>query len=153
MENSFQKNEILTSTNKKPLGEILIESGLITASQIEIALQQQSEKDLRVGEILASHNWIKQKTADFFATQWDELIQEKQKKPLVYYFRHSGLLNEDEINSLVEEQKTQEKQVRFHRLAVERGYVKQITVDFFLSNIFNIYSFYQHPVVGFHFEI
>ena len=43
------------------------------------------------------------------------------------------------LNSVVEEQKTQEKQVRFHRLAVERGYVKQITVDFFLSNIFNIY--------------
>ena len=88
MENSFQKNENLISTNKKPLGEILIESGLITASQIEVALQQQDEKGLRIGEILASHNWIKQKTADFFATQWDELIQEKQKKPFIYYFRH-----------------------------------------------------------------
>lgn len=139
MENSFKQNENLISTNNKPLGEILIESGLITASQIEIALQQQDEKELRIGEILASHNWIKQKTADFFATHWNELIQEKQKKPLVYYFRHSGLLDEEQINSLIEEQNKQEKQVRFHRLAVERGYIKQITVDFFLSNIFNIY--------------
>jgi len=139
MKNSFQQNDNLISTNNKPLGEILIESGLITASQIEIALQQQDEKGLRIGEILASHNWIKQKTADFFATQWNELIQEKQKKPLIYYFRHSGLLDEEQINSLIEEQKKQEKQVRFHRLAVERGYIKQITVDFFLSNIFKIY--------------
>lgn len=140
MENSFKHNELIISKAKRPLGELLIEAGLITPSQIEFALQEQSGENLRIGEILASHNWIKQQTADFFVEKWTELINQKQKKPLVYYFRHAGLLEENQIAQLLQEQKQQEKSVRFHRLAVEQGYLKQITVDFFLARIFNIYN-------------
>ncbi|MDJ0596283.1 MAG: pentapeptide repeat-containing protein [Pleurocapsa sp. MO_226.B13] len=139
MENSFKKDELIISNASKPLGEILIEAGLISASQLEIALQQQQGETRRIGEILASHNWIKQQTADFFAEKWPKLLQQKQKKPLIYYFRHSGLLDEQQIAILIREQQQQEKPVRFHRLAVERGYVKQLTVDFFLANVFQIY--------------
>ena len=133
-------NELLISQANKPLGEILIEAGLITASQIEFALHQQADTDLRIGEILASHNWIEQKTADFFAEKWSKVIKQKQKKPLVYYFRHAGLLDEQQIAQIIKEQQQEEKPTRFHRLAVKKGYVKQITVDFFLANIFNIYN-------------
>ncbi len=140
MENLSNSNELLTSQANRPLGEILIEAGLITASQIEFALQVQSSSNLRVGEILASHNWIKQQTADFFAEKWANLVNQKQKKPLIYYFRSAGLLDEEQIAKLIREQKQQSKPKRFHRLAVEQGYVKQITVDFFMANIFNIYN-------------
>ena len=133
-------NELLISQANKPLGEILIEAGLITASQIEFALHQQADTDLKIGEILASHNWIKQETADFFAEKWSKVINQKQKKPLVYYFSHAGLLNEQQIAEIIKEQQLKEKPTRFHRLAVKKGYLKQITVDFFLANIFNIYS-------------
>ena len=133
-------NELLISQANKPLGEILIEAGLITASQIEFALHQQADTDLKIGEILASHNWIKQQTADFFAEKWSKVIDQKQKKPLVYYFSHAGLLNEQQIAQIMKEQQLEEKPTRFHRLAVKKGYLKQITVDFFLANIFNIYS-------------
>lgn len=139
MENSLTHNELVVSKLSKPLGEILIEAGLISANQLEIALHQQKDDNRRVGEILASHNWIQQKTADFFVEKWAGLIKQKQKKPLIYYFRHSGLLSEEQIALLLQEQKQQEKPTRFHRLAVERGYLKQLTVDFFLSSIFQIY--------------
>lgn len=139
MENSFAHDELLISRNSKPLGEILIEAGLISASQLEFALQEQQNDPRKIGEILASHRWIQQKTADFFVEKWSQLLEQKQKKPLVYYFRHSGLLDEQQISLLLEAQKQQEKPTRFHRLAVERGYIKQLTVDFFLSNIFQIY--------------
>lgn len=139
VENSFNKGELIIPKTNKPLGEILIEAGLISASQLEIALQQQQEEIRRIGEILASHNWIKQQTADFFAERWAKLLEEKPKKPLVYYLRDSGLLNENQIAAILAEQKQQKKPIRFHRLAVERGYIKQITVDFFLANIFHIY--------------
>ncbi|MEL6945166.1 MAG: low-complexity protein, partial [Bacteroidota bacterium] len=86
MQNSPDSNELLISDTKRPLGEVLIEAGLITASQIEFALQLQYNSDLRIGEILASHNWIDQKTADFFAERWNKLLKQDQKKPLVYYF-------------------------------------------------------------------
>ena len=139
MENSLSHNELVISKTNKPLGEILIEAGLISASQLELALHQQKGDSRRIGEILASHKWIKQKTADFFVDKWALLISQKQKKPLVYYFRHSGLLSEEQIRLLIQEQKQQQQPTRFHRLAVERGYLKQLTVDFFLSNIFQIY--------------
>jgi uncharacterized protein YjbI with pentapeptide repeats len=139
MENSFNNDELLISKANRPLGEILIEAGLISASQLEIALQQQASKTLRIGEILASYNWIKQQTADFFVEQWSTLLSQKQKKPLVYYFRQSGLLDENQIASILREQQQQGKSVRFHRVAVEKGYIQQITVDFFLANIFKIY--------------
>ncbi len=139
MENSLAHNELAIFKPSKPLGEVLIEAGLISASQLELALQQQKGDRRKIGEILASYNWIQQQTANFFVEEWTGLIKQKQKKPLVYYFRHSGLLNEEQISLLLEEQKQQEKPTRFHRLAVERGYIKQLTVDFFLSNIFQIY--------------
>ena len=139
MEISLSHDELPISQVSKPLGEILIEAGLISASQLELALHQQKDDNRRIGEILASYKWIEQKTADFFVEQWSFLLNQKQKKPLVYYFRHSGLLNEEQITRLLHEQKQQPKPTRFHRLAIERGYLKQLTVDFFLSNIFQIY--------------
>ncbi|MEY4519808.1 MAG: hypothetical protein RLZZ499_2408 [Cyanobacteriota bacterium] len=140
LSNSSHSNELLISKANPPLGEVLIEAGLITASQIEFALQLQSTSHLKIGEILASHNWIKQQTADFFAEQWADLLEQKQKKPLVYYFRSAGLLSEQQIAALIREQKQQAQPKRFHRLAVEQGYLKQTTVDFFLAKIFKIYN-------------
>jgi len=137
---SSDSDELFVSKANRPLGEVLIEAGLITASQIELALQLQSTSDLRIGEILASHNWIEQQTADFFVEKWENLLKQEKKQPLVYYFRTAGLLSEQQIASLIREQQQQAKPKRFHRLAVERGYLKQITVDFFLANIFKIYN-------------
>ena len=140
MQRLSNSDKKLTSKSNKPLGEVLIEAGLITANQIEFALQQQSQSKRRIGEILASHNWIKQQTANFFAEQWHDLLQQKQKKPLIYYFRQAGLLDEAQIAKLLREQQQRTKPTRFHRIAVELGYLKQITVDFFLANIFQIYN-------------
>ena len=141
MTNLSSNNLIVSPKTKRPLGAVLIEAGLISANQLEIALrQQQQESNLKIGEILASHNWIEQETADFFAEKWSKLLSKKQKRPLVYYFRKARLLNELQIQELLEEQEKLDKKIRFHRLAIERGYLKQITVDFFLAHIFKIYN-------------
>lgn len=121
---------------KKPLGQVLNEAGLISAQQIEIALQKQMQiTQMKIGEIFASQGWIKQKTADFFAEQWDELLQEKQKYPLVYYFRQAGLLDENQIKSILEQRNNSPEKVRFHHIAVQQGAIEQQTVDFFLKNL------------------
>jgi len=140
MQNFLFKNSPLPSPLKKALGEILVEAGLVSVTQIELALQEQKHKDLRIGEILASHGWIAQETVDFFADRWPQLVQEKTKKPLVYYFRQAGLLSEEQIQSIVEEQKRAKNNKRFHHLVIEKGYLKPITVEFFLVRIFKIYS-------------
>ena len=140
MQNSANRDELLISKSNRPLGETLIEAGLISASQLEFALQLQTDSKLRIGEILASHKWIKQQTADFFVEEWRNVLAQKQKKPLIYYFRQAGLLDERQIATLLREQQQRSKPTRFHRLAVEQGFLKQITVDFFLANIFEIYN-------------
>ncbi|MGD1921749.1 MAG: pentapeptide repeat-containing protein [Pleurocapsa sp.] len=126
--------------DKKPLGQILIEAGLISISQIELALQEQKEKNLRIGEILVSHNWISLETIDFFCDRWSDLIQEKQKRPIAYYFLEAGLLTRDQCEAIIRLQKLKQKKVRFHRLATEQGYLKQTTVDFFLAYLFKVHD-------------
>ena len=45
-------------SEKKPLGQLLNEAGLISAKQIEIALQEQVEiPQMKIGEILALRGW------------------------------------------------------------------------------------------------
>ena len=124
------------SSNKKPLGQLLNEAGLISAHQIEIALQEQVEiPKLRIGEIFSLRGWINQETADFFAERWEELLQEKQKRPLVYYLRRAALLNDKQINFLMELRKSNEQNVKFHQLAIKHGLLKKQTVDFFVRNL------------------
>ena len=143
MQNSLSSNSSnnsLQSPLKQALGEILVEAGLISPAQIELALQEQKHQNLKIGEILASHGWIKQETADFFAEKWVPLLQQKEKQPLVYYFREAGLLSEEQIKLIVKEQKNRKNKKRFHHLVLEKGYLKPITVEFFLISIFSVYS-------------
>ena len=144
MSNTDDKSLLFSSNLDKPLGEILVEAGLVSLAQIEIALQEQSQSNLKIGEILALHGWIKQETADFFVDKWAKLVEMDNKQPLIYYFKEAELLDAQQIATLLKEQKKQQQQhqkkIRFHNLAVERGYLKRITVDYFLASLFNIYS-------------
>ncbi len=122
-------------SDKKPLGQLLNEAGLISAKQIEIALQEQVEiPQLKIGEIFALRGWLKQETADFFVEQWDKLLQQEPKQPLVYYFRQAALLNENQIK-LILEQRNDSAKARFHHIAVQQGLIEQQTVDFFVKNL------------------
>lgn len=130
----------LNSTEKsvihKPLGELLCEAGLISAQQIEIALiEQTNNPETRIGEILAARGWIKQETADFFVEKWSTLLKQPKKQPLAYYFQESGLLDIHQIEIILDEQKQHQKKIRFHRLAVQKGWLSQQTVNFFISHL------------------
>lgn len=124
----------------KPIGEILIEAGLIPIHQLEIALEEQKHNKLKVGEILVLHGWIKQDTVEFFVEQWPQLIESTQRHPLVYYFQQAKLLTDEQVQAIARLQKLKHKKTRFHHLAVEQGYLKRSTVDYFLAHLFNIYN-------------
>ncbi len=49
----------------KRVGTCLLDAGLITLEQLDFALAEQQTQELRLGEILAHHGWVKQKTVDF----------------------------------------------------------------------------------------
>ncbi|MGF1589750.1 MAG: pentapeptide repeat-containing protein [Pleurocapsa sp.] len=123
-------------SDKKPLGQLLNEAGLISAKQIEIALQEQVEiPQMKIGEIFALRGWLKQETADFFVEQWDKLLQQEPKQPLVYYFRQAALLNENQIKLILEQRNNGSQKARFHHIAVQQGLIEQQTVDFFVKNL------------------
>jgi hypothetical protein len=118
----------------KPLGIILREADLVTPAQIEVALQDQQYYQLRLGEILALHGWVHQETADFFAEQWPKLITEPTAIYLLgEYFQLASLLNEQQIQTILQEQK--KLGLRFGAIAVLQGWLKQTTVNYFLENL------------------
>lgn len=122
------------SLKDKLLGEILEEAGLILPGQIQVALMEQTiYTELKLGEILVLHNWIEQQTADFFGEKIKIIIQETEKRKLGYYLSEAGLLGEDQINAIIEEQK--KLGVKFGALAVLKGCIKQDTLTFFLDNL------------------
>ncbi|BAY23158.1 hypothetical protein NIES2100_29220 [Calothrix sp. NIES-2100] len=118
----------------KPLGKVLQQADLISSEQVEIALQEQSQvTGLRLGEILALHGWVKQETADFFSQQWPVLLERTPKQPLGRYLAAAGLLNEQQVSTILAEQPQQ--QLRFGELAVLKGWLKPTTIKFFLEHL------------------
>ncbi|GAB4527681.1 MAG: hypothetical protein Tsb0014_08600 [Pleurocapsa sp.] len=116
----------------KPLGAALQRAGLISSSQIEMALQRQEQNlELRIGEILAMEGWLKSKTADFFAEQFWNLLTRQPKKPLGYYLKEAALLDEQQIAVILSEQ--EQLKLKFGELAVQKGWLKPATLDFFLE--------------------
>jgi ribosomal protein L37AE/L43A len=62
----ISSNSTQTSvTESKRLGDYLVEAGLLTESQIEVALADQLTTDLRFGEVLVRRGWVKEETIEY----------------------------------------------------------------------------------------
>ena len=121
---------------KQPLGQVLKQAGLISNSQLDVALKDQSlDRQILIGEILALRGCIKRETVEFFANCLPNSISKETKKPLGYYLKQAGLLSETQIKYLLSLQKQGQSWIRFGRLAVIHNLLKQETLDFFLGNI------------------
>ena len=125
----------LLSVQTKKLGTILQEADLITASDIESALQTQvGTPHLKLGEILAQQNSIKLETADFFAREWSKIVIQPEKDALGYYLQQAAILDRQQIEIILSEQRS--TGIRFGTIAVFQGFLKSTTLDFFLANLF-----------------
>ena len=119
----------------KPLGEVLYSAGLISKAQLDVALYDRANyQEMKIGEILNSRGWIEVPTADFFAEEWSDLAEQKEKYPLGFYLQKAALLNKEHVGSILMEQN--QTSVRFGSLAVLKGLINQKTLDFFLYNLF-----------------
>ncbi|MDX2098535.1 MAG: hypothetical protein SFW36_12225 [Leptolyngbyaceae cyanobacterium bins.59] len=49
----------------KLLGVYLIEAGLISPAQLQVALNDQKTSSMRVGEILVARGWVKEQTVEY----------------------------------------------------------------------------------------
>lgn len=127
--------------NKLPIGQLLQQAGLISENQLDLALQNQKipgYEELQLGEILALRGWVKQETSDFFATRWQQIVaaikDNTDLSQLGLYLAEANLLTKEQVAEIIEQQK--QNKIPFSRLVVEKGYLKQQTLDFFLQNLF-----------------
>ena len=58
MDELLSNNSLANKKSHKPLGEILVEAGLVSIYQLEIALEEQKKYNSRMGGLLADHGWI-----------------------------------------------------------------------------------------------
>lgn len=118
-----------------PLGQVLQQAGLISESQLEVALYDQILfSDLRLGEILALRGWIKRETADFFAQKWQSLRNQPRQR-LGFYLKEAALLDEEKVSVIISSQRMGATRFRFGTLAVIMGWIKPKTRDFFLEHL------------------
>ena len=123
-----------TKNNILPIGKLLQNAGLISDEQLEIALVFQSQHTkMKLGEILALQEVIEVQTVDFFVNKWHEMKQEGKQFPIGYYLKQAYLLSGEQIKTILIEQK--KNQLKFGELAVEKGWLKRETVDFFLNEL------------------
>lgn len=61
---SANKGQI-SLTEIKRLGDYLVEAGLLTQAQIEVALADQAMTNLRFGEVLIRRGWVKEETIEY----------------------------------------------------------------------------------------
>lgn len=125
----------MSERNKKPpLGLLLKNAGLITNEQLQNALKNQSKYTLmKLGEILVLQEGIKAKTIDFFVEQWYKFVERGQQFPIGYYLKKASLLDARQIKTILEEQKN--NQQKFGAIAVQKGWIRPTTVDFFLNGL------------------
>ena len=125
----------MVESKSKLLGQTLKKADLISFSQIQVALiDKEYDRNLLFGEILALRGWIKQQTADFFADEWQPLIEHHKRYPLGYYLVKAGLLTGEQTYSILEEQK--QLWIKFGSIAMVKGLITKDTLNFFLDNLF-----------------
>lgn len=60
----------------KRLGSYLMDAGLLTASQVDVALNDQYSTGMRFGDIIVERGWVKQQTIEYLYRKVIELERE-----------------------------------------------------------------------------
>lgn len=123
--------------SKPLLGQILQQAGLISQTQIGVALkiQQNAEDGVKIGQIIVNKGWLKQETIDFFAEDLLKSNYSLEKRPIGYYLKKSKLLNDEQIISILSEQK--EVNLRFGEIAAKKKWLNIETVEYILKYLNN----------------
>ena len=124
----------MSDTQNIPLGLVLQSAGLISEEQLQKALELQSKyTQMKLGEILVLQEGMRAKTIEFFVKKRHEIASQGQQFPIGYYLEEASLLNSRQIKIILEEQK--KTQQKFGEIAVQKGWIKQDTIDFFLKTL------------------
>ena len=112
---------------KTPLGLTLLQAGLLSQEQLKmISYFRLHNCHQRLEEIVVKKGWLKQETVDFFAKP--KMI--KHRKSLSQCCQSAGLLNDNQIATISEEQKLG---LMFEEIVLQKGWLKPQTLFFLLE--------------------
>lgn len=63
--NRYQVENISALASSKKIGSYLVDAGLLTADQINVALNDQQATGMRFGEIIVARGWLKEQTVEW----------------------------------------------------------------------------------------
>ena len=55
--------------NSKRIGSYLIDAGLVTEAQVDVALNDQKSTGMKLGEVMVMRGWVKEKTMRFIVNK------------------------------------------------------------------------------------
>ncbi len=65
----YHVQSISSLTSPKQIGGYLVEAGLLTHDQINVALNDQQATGMRFGEIIVARGWLKEQTVEWIVTK------------------------------------------------------------------------------------
>lgn len=116
---------------QEELIDLLQEAQVVSVAQVRAARSEQEGTEMILSELLMAHGWVSDGTVDFMKSiDRITLPQVVGKPPVGEYLKAAGLVTEEQITEAMQLQKR--KQVYFGMTLVQRGYLKEETLDFFL---------------------
>jgi len=116
---------------QRRIGQLLEEAGLLTRGQVQKILStKQKFPQKRFGEIVVKEGWLTAQTVEFFADLLTESFNNRNW-PMSRYLQRSGLLNQQQLQALTQEAKT--NKIPIGEIAVCNGLIKPQTLDVILE--------------------
>ncbi len=132
---TFHKVRVPTGSdhlNHLPLGDLLREAHLISASQLSAAMRAKDQSPMLLGEILMQKGWISPQTLEFMLHLNEiSLAIPTGRSPVGEYLKLAGLVTENQIQEAL--QYLKRHRLSFGMALVELNSISESTLDFFLK--------------------
>lgn len=129
---------------QKPLGVYLVEAGLITPVQVDIALQAQKLHRRRFGEILVLQGWVEQQTIEYLMEKVVLSERQTEQKKLYYSEKNRFSHSEPGADALLSTMPSRELKVRLSPKSTIR-FLLFVVLSLVLANILGQFSVYFLP--------
>ena len=123
-------NEFLQTQLQKSLEERLLEAGLMSASQLALVrMDQQTQPDLAIADILELRNWYSETVLHFFNYLETSVNEEFCSLSIGQRLKGAGLLDDAQLEIALEYKR--QANIRLGHAIFLSGVLNQATVDYF----------------------
>lgn len=125
-------------THSQRIGAHLLEAGLLTSEQLEVALaDQERQATARLGEVIQKRGWVKERTIQFLLNQVNNTLVDHPElnacTQLGNNLIEAGLLTSAQVDEALQEQKISNK--RLGEILVNHGWVTSQTIEYMMKHL------------------